>query len=549
MSDTNNGDPVGPGSPPPPIGSYEYLSPADDPTTFGTPPVPPRTPRRTSWIAATVAMALLVGGGVAVARALAGDGAQPDDVLPSDVVAAVRLDTDPPAGQKLAVAQLANRFKDSGVTDDEDPIGQLLEKFLGNVSGKSYATDIKPWVDKRAAVALRLDPSNPENLAKAYPLLVVAYRDEEALRSRIDKLIRSGSGRPAGFVIADGFVTFSDTTAHAQASVLASRTAPLSQSPAYKSAFDKVGADSVVFGWVALGRIYEKVSKQFAALSALTGRSSSPLSALGSTKVDPDASVSFALRAGSNYAEMQIDAYRLDSSSVLSASSLGERFTQLPADSAVAVGLAGIDRGVSRALDQADELLAASGTFRNQPGGATERVPSSLDDLLDKAGLTRSSITTIVGTEVVGALDGSLGGALSVTTSDAEGAVSAITKVLRAIGAQSKGSFDAESVLDQLHLTTTPTGYAVGTAPGAVAKVAAGAPPYLGDDAVFATALPNAANSTFALYANLDKMDESLRAKLTGGSTDSPLQQVKAVGIGASHKDDTTEIRIRVVIR
>ena len=544
------GPPLLAASPPPwmqPVGPTDYLSaPIDLGMMTATPPAP-RKSRRTSWIAASVAMTLLVGGGVAVAKALAGDGAQPDDVLPADVIAVVRLDADPPAGQKLAVAKLAMHFKDSGVTNSDDPIGQLLERLFPDSSGVSYATDIKPWVDKRAAFAVRLDPSNPDAVSKAYPLVVVAYKDEEQLRSHIDKIANAGAGKPAGYVISNGFVTFSDTTAHAQASVTAAKASPLSQSPAYRDAFDRVGRDSVVFGWVAYGRLYEKLIAQF---KGLTGRISAPsLSALEGLNVDASASVSVALRAGSNFAEMQIDGYKLDSSSVLSTESLGERFTHLPADSAVAVGVAGIDRSVSRALDQADKLLAANRSFGSQTGGSTAGIPNSVNGLLDKLGLTRTSVQAIVGKEIVGAADGSLGGALSVTTADGAGAVEAITAMLRTIASESKGSFNGEAVLRKLHLEVTPTGYALGTSSDSVAKVTGGEGPYLGEDSVFTTALPDAEASTFAVYANIDKLDSQTRDSLTRAWTDTPLQPLQAIGVGATQKDGHTEIRIRVVVR
>ena len=538
-------------SPPPwmqPVGPPEYLSAPIDLGVMTAAPLAPRRSRRTSWIATSVAMALLVGGGVAVAKSLAGDGAQPDDVIPADVIAVVRLDADPPAGQKLAVAQLAMHFKDSGVTNSDDPIGQLLERLFAGSPDISYSSDIKPWVDKRAAFAVRLDPSNPDELTKAYPLVVVAYKDESQLRSHIAKIANVGPGKPVGYVIADGFVTFSDTTEHAQASVTAAKASPLSQSPAYRDAFDRVGGDSVVFGWVAYGRVYEKVIAQF---KGLTGRSSAPsLAALEGLKLDPAASVAFALRAGSNYAEMQIDGYKLDSSSVLSTESLGEHFTHLPADSAVAVGVAGIDRGVSRALDQADKMLAASASLGSQSDGVISGGPKSLNELLDKLGITRSSVQSILGTEIVGAADGSLGGALSIRTADGAGAIEALTKMLRAIASESNGAVDSESVLDKLHLQVTPDGYALGTSSDSVTKVTGGERPYLGDDSVFRTAVPDADASTVAIYANVDKFDSHTRDFLTEAWGATPMQQLEAIGIGVlSEKDGHSQVRIRVVVR
>jgi hypothetical protein len=82
-----------------------------------------------------------------------------------------------------------------------------------------------------------------------------------------------------------------------------------------------------------------------------------------------------------------------------------------------------------------------------------------------------------------------------------------------------------------------------------VARVTGGEGPYLGEDSVFTTALPDAEASTFAVYANIDKLDSQTRDSLTRAWTDTPLQPLQAIGVGATQKDGHTEIRIRVVVR
>ena len=543
----------------PVVGATEYLTHPEDATVL--PPGAPviRKSRRTRVIAATVALALLVGGGVAVAKALAGDGAQPDDALPADVVASIRIDGDPPAGQKLAVARFAMNFEDSGVTSSDDPIGQLLEKLFSSSPGVSYAEDIKPWIDKRIAIAARIDPAHRDDLSKAYPLVVVAYKDEAALRQHLDKVVKaaSSSGKPAGYAIADGFVTFSDTTEHAQASVNDAKTAPLSQSAAYKSALDTVGADSVVFGWIAYGRLHDalvaQLDKNGSGLGQTNlggGSATSLLSGLGTGKVDADASVSVAMRAGSNYVETVVDAYKLDASSTAPTPPLGDDLTKLSAGNAVVVGVAGQDQGLMQALERLDKLLAEQGSTASASSfGPTDDPPFTVDGLLDKVGLTRTTLRLILGSRLVGSLDGSLGGALAVTTTDGSGAVDTLTSVLHHVESLTNGKFNATSALRGLHLQTTADGYAMGTTASAVDKLANPVPPYLGDDSVFKLALPDASRATFAMYANVDNLDSDLRNQFSSGPNSANLKPLQAVGFSASQDGQHTLVRLRVVVR
>ncbi len=579
MSDTNGvpedgnattpppGDPYAQWLPPagqpvlgqPVVGPTEYLTPPGGATMLlpGVPVV--RKSRRTRLIAASVALALLAGGGLAVAKALAGDGAQPDDALPADVVASLRIDGDPPAGQKVAVARFAMNFKDSGVTGSDDPIGQLFEKLFSNSSNVSYAEDIKPWIDKRIAVAVRIDPAHRDDLSTAYPLVIVAYKDEAALRQHIDKVVKATSSgqKPAGYAIADGFVTFSDTTEHAQASVADAKTSPLSQSAAYKSALDTVGADSIVFGWIAYGKLHDalvaQLNKSGSGLGATTlggGSATSLLSGLGTGKVDADATISVAMRAGSNYVETVVDAYKLDASSAAATAPLGDALTKQSAGNAVVVGVAGQDQGLTRALDQLDKLLAEQGSAASASSfGPAENLSFTVDGLLEKVGLTRSTLRLILGSRLVGSLDGSLGGALAVTTTDGSGAVDALTSVLHHVESLTNGEFNAASALRGLHMQTTSDGYAMGTTSSAVDKLANPLPPYLGDDSVFNVALPDASRAVFAIYANVDNVDSNLRDQFSGGPNSANLKPLQAVGLSASQDGQHTQVRLRVVVR
>jgi hypothetical protein len=69
-----------------------------------------RTGRKVAIGAAAAGVVLLGGAGYAVAAYLSGGGPQPEEVLPADTIGVVKLDLDPAAGQKAAVASLMGKF-------------------------------------------------------------------------------------------------------------------------------------------------------------------------------------------------------------------------------------------------------------------------------------------------------------------------------------------------------------------------------------------------------------------------------------------------------
>ena len=71
---------------------------------------PHRTRRNLLW-GGLLGGALVVGGGTAFAvTTLSGGGAQPDEVLPGNAIAYVRMDIDPSAGQKIAAVRLLRKL-------------------------------------------------------------------------------------------------------------------------------------------------------------------------------------------------------------------------------------------------------------------------------------------------------------------------------------------------------------------------------------------------------------------------------------------------------
>ncbi len=149
--------PPHPGPLPPPEPSRSDTGEIDD----GLPPAPPGPPggarrwRRGVVVAGVAAGALALGGtGYAAASYLSGGGPQPEEVLPADTLAVAKLDLDPAAGQKAAMASLLAKFPDLATSGDEGDLrSALVTPLLEDDSwGLSYDRDVEPWLGDRMAV-------------------------------------------------------------------------------------------------------------------------------------------------------------------------------------------------------------------------------------------------------------------------------------------------------------------------------------------------------------------------------------------------------------
>ncbi len=130
------------------------------------PPPPPRKGGHGKKIIAGVALAAVAAGGAVAAYAytvLASSGIQPERVLPANTVAFAKLDLDPAAGQKIAAYRLSTKFPSvsKGAADMDDAKDTLLSKFFDKESELDYATDIKPWLGDRVAIAAVPNTTSP----------------------------------------------------------------------------------------------------------------------------------------------------------------------------------------------------------------------------------------------------------------------------------------------------------------------------------------------------------------------------------------------------
>ena len=177
-----------------PVPESPWASPTVDVLAGGPgqpaePAVPVSRRRSRGGVVAGVVAVLLVvvaAAGYAAWAKLNGGGAQPDEVLPADTFAMVKLDLDPPAGQKVEVYRLLQRFPHlTQITgSDEDVKGWLLRRLsmaAADAPGVNFDRDIKPWLGDRVAVAAVPDGDSVDGL------LVVQVTDEKAASEAMSK--------------------------------------------------------------------------------------------------------------------------------------------------------------------------------------------------------------------------------------------------------------------------------------------------------------------------------------------------------------------------
>jgi hypothetical protein len=228
---------------------------------------PPRSRRTLFIVLGAVVTVFVVGAAAAGAVAygfLSGGGTQPEDVVPGTALGMVRIDLDPPAGQKVALAQLVARaglFGDDGEGGDpavtppageEQSPSELLSELLGAATDRDidFARDVEPWIGQRAGLAL-MPPSDggPLDTDDPQPLVALATDDEAAARASLERLFPAAEGYAVA--VRDGFVLVG-----AQADVNASGPV-LAENPAFTKAEEAIG-DTVAFGYFDIDTTIEQ---------------------------------------------------------------------------------------------------------------------------------------------------------------------------------------------------------------------------------------------------------------------------------------------------
>lgn len=238
----------------------EYQAPPPPPEAFSHPdvylphhyPHPPEKRGHGKKIIAGLTLTAVAAGGAVAAYAytvLASSGIQPERVLPANTVAFAKLDLDPAAGQKIAAYRLAKKFPavSKGAADIDGARDAILSEFFDKQSSLDYATEIKPWLGDRIAVAA---VPNPASAAGLDPVLVVAYTDEAKMKAAFSKAARTERG--FGYVTVDGYALVTETQPRAEAVLADVRRATLAGAEHYRADLKELDGDQIAVGWADL---------------------------------------------------------------------------------------------------------------------------------------------------------------------------------------------------------------------------------------------------------------------------------------------------------
>ena len=210
--------------------------------------------------AAGVLVLALVGGVTYAVGALSGGGSQPADALPSGAFAAVTLDLDPSAGQKLDGFRFLRKFP--ALRDKVPATGDLREVMFDAVADDAgwgsvdYDSEVAPWLGKRIGVALYA-PATGNTDGGPQPTVAVALQvsDQDAAEAGLDRLAvasaRKGTPRP-GWAFSGDYAVLAETQAIADRMVREAGSASLASDPHF--AADVAAAeDGILLAWADMG--------------------------------------------------------------------------------------------------------------------------------------------------------------------------------------------------------------------------------------------------------------------------------------------------------
>jgi hypothetical protein len=167
--------------------------------------------KRLVALGAIVAGGAVIAGGAWAATSFFATGAQPAEALPDSTVAYFSVDLDPSGGQKIEAIKTLRKFP--GFADnvdletDDDLRERLFEEITssGECEGLDYATDVKPWLGSRAAMAA-VDLGEDEPTAVG----VIQTTDGGKAEDGLATLIEACGGDSAGTEGEDGGETSDD---------------------------------------------------------------------------------------------------------------------------------------------------------------------------------------------------------------------------------------------------------------------------------------------------------------------------------------------------
>ena len=489
--------------------------------------------KRPGWLLPAIAaliVALLGGGGYFAVNLLSGGGAQPQDVLPGNAIGYMRIDLDPAANQKLALFNIGRKFtvtKDSFSGDDpRQAVIDLLQRANG--TNADFAKDVEPWLGHRAGIAFLA----PEK-GKSEPEVVAAVQvtDQDAAREGIAKLSEDGDKTAMAF--RDDYVLLGSNQKVVDQAAAAEST--LAQNADFTGDMSALGEPGVLSFWMDL----DEVAKIAQSSGQLSRQEQAQLKQIEGARMIG------ALRFGDDYAELA--GVVRGAKNMTTAEPAGAQLTGLPASTVGALSISGLGEILNQQWSELVKMAPADAT-----GQTFEQ---QLAQFQQATGLRLpQDLVTLLGKNVTVALDerGLNGQVPNVgvrLATDPQAAQQVVAKLERLITQLSANSTTTTTT------TTTSNPAPIFKASGDGTYVIASSQQYanqlaqsgtLGESETFQAAIPDAANATFALFVDLDKI-ENLYLQNLQGDDRANAQVLRAVGLSGSMSDDQANFSLRVL--
>lgn len=490
-------------------------------------PPPPRKSGHGKKIIAGLTLAAVAAGGAVAAYAytvLASSGIQPERVLPATTVAFAKLDLDPAAGQKIAAYRLSTKFPavSKGAADLDGARDAILSEFFDKRSELDYATEIKPWLGDRIAVAA---VPNPASAAGLDPVLVVAYTDEAKMKAAFSKAARTE--RAFGYVTIDGYALVTDSQPNAEAILAGARRATLAEAEHYRADLKSLNGDQLAVGWA-------DIEATVAALKA-GNRSGSGFRFEGLDRLDTVAPakgrVIVGAHASSDYLEISAISRQQVASGKprLAGKPVNGTLAKLDAaDTSAALEVTGLGQAFQQAWAGASTAMGLGGELKDFAEENGLRLPEDLMALFGS--------DATVSLRLPQGADGDPEIAAQVSTDDADRAMELLDTLGLPFG------FPPDSLRTQ----ATADGYLLSNSDRYDPRAPAGART-LGADPAYQKAVPDRADAGLIGYLNLGKIIDSDQHASAKEKAD--WKHVGALGLSVVPTPDGTRINFRFTTR
>lgn len=467
-----------------------------------------------------VAIGLVAVGGVYAYSLLSGGGAQPEDYVPANAIAYLKLDLDPSAGQKIEALRFFRHFPDADafLSDEEDIrkiFFELAQEGDDAFAALDFDEDIAPWLGDRIGIAALPGDSGGEPV----PLVLLQVRDEERAREGLRELFDAADDQMPGIVFAGGYALLAEDGQAAAAARDDAAEASLADDETFSADMAEFD-DGVAASWVDLDRVADLLAGLDPAALGL------PLDVLESRM---GAVVSF----DDNYIDLTFKMFGGEPDAALAeAGPSGELLRTVPSDTLIAFSASGIGPAL---LDGWSEMVSA---ISAEPGGV--ELTGALTDL-ESYGITlpddlaallgEQTLLVVAGNTLVSAPP--LVGLQSETdTATATEVMFAVEKALAEAGISISWETDESTLY-------------VGLAPSDLSAMQSGTG--IADPAA-ATALPRLDTAQMALWVDLDALGEIIAEESGGDDVADVLAHIAGIGLTADiDEDGTGTVTLRVV--